>query len=58
VSKGKSWHEYLYKIPAEVWLQFDFVKDKNFKARNVLVFEKIKKPGIGIWICYFHVWPI
>jgi len=54
ISKETSWHEYLTSSNSNTtkyllksgWT--DFVKDNNLKAGNVLVFEKIKKPGIVI----------
>jgi len=54
ISKETSWHEYLTSSNSNTTKYLlksgwsDFVKDNNLKARNVLVFEKIKKPGIAI----------
>jgi len=54
ISKETSWHEYLTSSNSNTtkdMLKFDwsdFVKDNNLKVGNVLVCEKIKKPGIAI----------
>jgi len=54
ISKETSWHEYLTWSNSNTTKYLlksgwsDYVKDNNLKAGNVLVFEKIEKPGIAI----------